>query len=572
MEEITFTYGGFNSSDDLNLIVNDIKRGILGEISEVKQDIPGMTGELYQGMNKGSKKITIECTMKTNNEAERAELIHELANLFSTDSNDEYDLILSDEPQFAYHAHVTEVSDPERISNNASWSSFNITFTCSKPFAYGEQITMPVPAGSPTFTVNYEGTAKTSPVITIIPKEDINEIAIANSNGEYVYLGAGENTEGTTVNKNNEPRILKDECNTLDTWTKLTESNKKFEGENIYIDPAADFRSTTNSLRIGQKSGKDYFGPNNKGKWHGAGRFLTLPVECTDWRVRARLYNNENSYRARNKIEVYLLAKDGTRIGKLMLKDNDYSREVLIGCDIGSNSDNRKIIYGSRGTSHKAKTKVHPTKTVKVKVGTKVVMKIVKKKKKKVTENVYKTVNLDKDLTYSSYTDFYGWLELEKIGKKIVFRYLKLNRDGSNAWKSVHTATYTDKTGYLSKNLAGIACVIAKYDNPEDFVTSSDPKLDYTSNAMGLCDLSVYNILDGGNKTSKQKDVVAYAGEEIKIDSEDHCIYKNGYPFMSTYNIGSTFFNEIGGSEVAYSFFPTPDEAEISIDYVPTIH
>lgn len=588
MEEIKFIYGGFDSSTELNLIVNEIKRGVLSDVSEITQDIPARIGTYYMGTRYAAKKIEIECTMKSDTEEERASMIHELGNLFFTDDDDEYELILSDEPQYVYHAHVTNISTPERISQTNSWSKFTITFTCSIPYAYGEQLMLNVDTA--TFGYNVEGTAKTYPVISIIPKVDLTEIAVSNQDGDYVYLGTGENTDSSTETVNKEPRILHDECNTLATWTKITADNLKFDMENVVIDSKADFRSTENTLRIGNDSkGNPYFGDLVKGKWHGAGRFLQLPKSCEDWQVRVRLYNNENSYRAKNKIEVFLLDEAGNRLAKFMLKDNDNSRQVLIGCDVGSTSEKRKIILGTRGKEHKASSrkgkKTTATKTVKMVIKQKTITHAAKKgshggKKWKETVNTYKTLKLDYDFTYSTYTDFYGWIQLRKVGDKLDLSYMKLESNGHNAWDNIKKEKYNDsKNKYLSgKKLASIACVISKWDNKEDSLIgdgindTENNKIAYRQNDMALCDVVVWEIIDGGNKKNSQPEVIAYAGEQVVIDSQTNRVYKDGIPIMSALNIGSTFFEDVGRQDVVYSFYPTPEDAEIFIEYTPSIY
>lgn len=579
MEEITFTFGGFNSARDLNLIVNEVERGILGDITEVIQEIPAMVGNSFLGMNYGAKKIEIECTMKTDTEEDRAELIHELGNLFNLEGNDEYDLILSDEPRYIYEAHVSSISVPERISQTNSWSKFTITFSCSTPYAFSEQVDVPIL--EETQNIVFEGSAPTFPVITIVPKTDLKEIAITNSAGEYVYIGEGENTESNASEVNKEPRIVRDECNTLATWTKITEDNLKFNMENVHLASDTDLKAGANSLRIAEKSGKPYFGAATKGKWHGAGRFLTLPESCSDWRVRVRIYNNQNSYRAKNKIEVYLLDELGNRIGKLMLKDNDNSRRVGIGADVGKSTDSRKIIYGSIGSEKDVPKKANTTtRKVTVKVGTKTVTQTKKdsktgkttKTKKTVADT--KTVNLTYEFKYSTYTDFYGWLQLQKIGNAITFTLQQLTSKGAASGKQV-VKKYTDTGNHtMNKKLASIACVISKYDNTEDFIDGSnsteDAKIAYVANDMALCDVMVWNILDGGNAANTERPVVAYEGEQIVIDSQDNRVYKNGVPFMEELNLGSTFFQETGRNESAYSFYPSPDEATITLGYTPS--
>ncbi|MDQ7860622.1 hypothetical protein RCO48_04665 [Peribacillus frigoritolerans] len=52
------------------------------------------------------------------------------------------------------------------------------------------------------------------------------------------------------------------------------------------------------------------------------------------------------------------------------------------------------------------------------------------------------------------------------------------------------------------------------------------PKKAYKHNNIALTDVKVWNIIDGGNNSTKAPTVIAHKGDEIKINAEDRTVYK----------------------------------------------
>ncbi|WP_439951336.1 phage distal tail protein, partial [Caenibacillus caldisaponilyticus] len=73
-----------------------------------------------------------------------------------------------------------------------------------------------------------------------------------------------------------------------------------------------------------------------------------------------------------------------------------------------------------------------------------------------------------------------------------------------------------------------------------------------------------------GNKGSTKPTVIAHAGDEIKINCEDHTVYKNGAVFMEKFYIGSNFPTMEGGVTKSFAFEPDLDEADWYYEYRPT--
>jgi len=139
--------------------------------------------------------------------------------------------------------------------------------------------------------------------------------------------------------------------------------------------------------------------------------------------------------------------------------------------------------------------------------------------------------------------------------------------DNANPKGSPITATWTDTKNEYTKKLAGIALYMAKYDITED---TTDPVTSYKNNDLALCDVQVWNIIDGGNGATSSPTYIARAGDEIKINTEDGTVYKNGAIFMEHLYIGSKFPVMQGGVMKTFAFEPNIDEAEWYYEYRPT--
>ena len=557
MSEKTFTFAGIDSKNDLSLILNDIKRPVSADITENVQEIPGMIGSLFLGNSFGQKPYEVEVTLKANSETDAANKLHILGNLIIETGDGEYPIIFSDEPEWTFYGHISGFTTPERLSDSSHWLRFSLNFNCSDPKGYGKYERADMVA-NPT-TITPKGAGECYPIFTCIPKKDVTKIAITDQDGNYAYIGAEIDPDTGGSNVDLEPLVLNDPCNTLATWTAINTGNLTFKIENGV--PSGSMKSTANAISVGTTS--DGYADYGKvtDTWHGPMRQQWLPGSYSDYRIRVRMWNKQKYARARGKCEVYLLNSEGQRIGKIMLKDKGNSEEVLAQIQIGNETTYQNIYY-SAGTIKKGKK---TTKTVKLGAGTKTITS----KGKKKTEQQWKTVKLDEDATTSTFTDFYGYLELQKIGNKYTIEILAIDDDGNPKWKKPITKTWTDTAKKFTKSLAGIAFYTAKGDIDED---RANPIKRYTNNSMALSDVKVWRIINGGNKNATDPVVIARAGDEIKINYEDRTIYKNGAYFMDHFYIGSQFQNLSGGLPTTFAFEPGLTDADWYYEIRPTTH
>jgi len=544
--EFGFHYAGVHSRE-FNIRVIEIHRNATGTMTEETQDIPGMRGDLYLGVDERSKPIPVDIEIVADSHEQRNELVHQIAEWLKPVEDNEFELIFDDEQDFVYYAHVSNIAE---ITRSLYKGRTTITFTCSDPKAYGEYISQEITENPAT--IMPDGIDECYPIFTCIPQKDESIIAVSDEEGNYVYIGEDVDPDTGAAPIDKEPRILHDNCNTLANWDNITSSNITFELENGVVSGSA--KSTANTLRVNS------FGSHVSGKWHGPVLQQMLTESCPDYRIKVRMLNNQYYARAHGKIEVYLLDANAARIGKLMLKDNSNSKTVYAQVEIGSHTTHHEIYYGE-GTVKKGKK---DTKTIKTKNGT-YKTKVNGKTK---TVQKWKTIKLDEDLTTDTFTNFFGSIQLQKIGNKYSIEIMKLDIDTIKPlWSKPITATWADTNGTYNKALAGVAVYMAKYDITED---TTDPVTSYKNNDLALTDLQVWNIIDGGNSGSTEPTVIVRAGDEIKINCEDHTVYKNGDIFMENVYIGSNFLTMQGGIMKTFAFSPDIRDAEWYMEYRPT--
>lgn len=563
MAEITFNYCGFDSKTDFGIVLNDINRPITAEFKEQVTEIPGMLGDLYEGTSLGGKKFELDVSLLTESESDRVYTLRELANVLTqTADGDEYPLIFSDEPDVTWWVHPTSTSMPERL-NRSSAVSFTMSFSCAEGVGYQTKEEIQLTKETTTYTP--KGNTTTRPVLTLTTESNLSKIGVANGD-EYVYLGAGFDAENQDAPINLKPRILNDPCNTLATWTKLNDANLTFllQGK---IATNADFGTTPNAIEMGKKNGKPFYGTNpngvGKGGWYGPVRQQFLSKACDDWQVTARMIMDNKYSRAKAKIELYLLDAKGMRIGKIMIKDAEYSLENMIDIQIGYDSaPNRyKPVYLSSRDGQGKVTRKNNLKPKKISFKT--ISKVTDKKKKiKKGDVISKAMTVEQSNAKNVFTDFYGNLILKKEGNKYTATVEKLDKKGLVSKK--FSKTFTDSTNKYGDKLAGVALYMSKWDIKED---SSNPVVEYNQNYTSLCDVRVYDIL------GKEKQLVAEAGDEIIIDCENNAVYKNGIRYLENVAIGSQFFSAEAKQENVVTVYPEPDaKNKWELHYVPRIN
>lgn len=554
-QEITFDFAGLNSLDDLNLIVNNIQRKILPDPSENSEDVPAKLGDIYQGTSYGAKEFEVDVTIMAYSEQDRVDQMHQLSKLFRHTGSGEFSLVFSDDPAYTYYAHVAEAGDVERVSDKSPWGEFTIKFVCSDPLGYGKHYTEPLDADNDSIQV--EGNEQAYPIFTCIPKKDVREIGVIDHNGDYVFIGSNVDPDTGKSPIDNEPLVMKDRSNDLSPWTILSEDNVTFNIENGVVD--GKMGTTKNAIKA------DDFGDVIKAgyTWHGPAIQRYLPASYEDYHIRARLINTQSYTRAKGKVEVYLLDSEGFRVGKIMIKDIGDNKKAYTHVQLGAKSDpeggnSKAVYYGYGDIDHRPDNKFH----IQIQDGTKEIEEDNKKK----TVPTWKTVTREEDNTESQFTNFYGYIDLRKVGNKYSVEIMKLSDNQQPAWNKPITARWTDTEGKFSHSLAGVGIYLGKMDIEED----KNGKGNYPENNVKVADLRVWEIKNGGNKTGDEIPVIATEGDEIKIDSEDRTVYKDGDYFMKHLNAGSNFITLEGGQSHGFSFTPSFEDADWYIDYRPT--
>lgn len=551
MSQLTFNFCGADAIEDFDLLVNQIRMPVTPEISETVQDIPGMVGKIFLGNSYGQKIIPIEVTIKASNSTELSARLSDLADLVMTFGNGEYPMIFSINPNYTYYGHFNSISEPERINQNSSWRKVTLTFACSDPKGYGVYKTNDMTSNP--VSILPEGNSECYPIFTCLPKKDVQKIAVTDEDGNYVFLGAGVDDDTGEAVQNLEPLVFTDSANDLSTWQAVTTPTFTLEGSSAI---AGAYKNTADAITPSS------WGNNVSGKWHGPLIQRWLPASYNDYRIRVRLMNLQYYARSEGKIEFYLLNSNGARIGMIGLKDNSNSKEVSVRVELGNGTTSRKYLYDSLGTVASRATRT--AKTIKVKNGTK---KVTPKKGKAYTVQLWKTVTLSEDLDFNTFKDFYGYIELQKIGNKYRVEIMKMTLSSNPGWKKPIVVTWTDTNNTFTGNaLAGMALYTAKYDIYEDI---ADPRVSYITNTLQLTDIRVNNIINGGNSPTKPQ-TIARNGDEIKINSEDHRVYKNGGYFMDKFYIGSEFLTMQGGVYKTFAFEPSLNDADWYLEYTPT--
>ncbi|MEK5524147.1 distal tail protein Dit [Heyndrickxia sp. FSL W8-0423] len=551
----TFNFCGVDSKQDLDIIVNEIKKPVTPEITENVQDVPGMVGKIFMGNSYGQKIWEILITITAKSEQERVQKIDQLTELVMTFDAGEYPMIFSTESDYTYYGHFSGITTPERVEKT-HWATCTLTFSCSDPKGYGEYQNKDITKNP--ITILPDGSAECYPIFTCIPKKDLTSLSVTDQDGNYVFIGENVDPDTGNLPIDKEPLVFHDTCGTLATWTTITKDTLTFTPENGVVGGA--MRSSGDALRVGvDGTGYSNFGPFVKNKWHGPIVQQWLNGQYKDYRVRCWLWNNQYYARAHGKVELYLLDNNGNAIGKISLKDNGQSKKAIVQVQVMNSSKFYNIHYGQGNIYSKKKDTV----TIKVKNGT----KKVKVKGKTKTEQLWKTVTLPEDPTTNTYSNFYGYIELQKIGNKFRVEIMKCNSKHNPVWDKPVVTKWTDSKNIYNQSLAGVAVYVAKWDIEED---TANPQVKYTNNGMALSDVKVWNIIDGGNGSPSVPTVIIRKGDEVKINCEDRTVYKNGAIFMKNFYIGSQFPTLKGGVPKTFAYDPDLKDAEWYYEYRPT--
>lgn len=581
-----FEYAGLNSRDDLQVEMGNVVLPSAPTMAEQATDIPAMYGNQFNGTDFTSRTINIPVSIYCADNQDRFnQVMHNLSGLLlsddPSDNGKEYPLIFGFEPKVTYWGHITAISDPAPINTGMYDMALTITFVQSDPRATLPQVEKPLNNGLNTITV--EGTARTEPVIQVIPKRPLKYIGF-NLNGGQFGLGP-ESPEDQATAVQPYTKVVDDPLGTMAMWTNDTNAISNIKtGETYTYQGHSAIKTSTNVMRPGLNSNGYDFGPiptTGEDRWYGpAYRYTGMTQSLTDWRVRTGIhqfkYSGTHNGRAMGRVEVLLLDPNGNTIGRFGMRDMAYGakpRVVLQMCEPGStleHGDRYTNFYYGSGPAGSFTNK--PDQKIKIKTGTttKTVTKYGRSRSGKVTKKTIKktvdtyttVVNKEEESALSG-----AWLMLDITKRGQVFTWSITQystRTGRpfldpNIHMLVH-GTYVDTQNKYQTPLGGIGSVFLKHP-----ITEDKYKIAYRNPFMSITELQIWQV----NKVDATKPTyIADAGEEIVMDCEADTVTVNGKLVSPVW---STDFPKLKPGVNGLSMIGDLDDAQMTLKYLPRI-
>lgn len=399
--EDTFDYafnedgsGGFNSQNDLEIIVNHIAKPIAPSMTESYQDVPARYGGVYLGTDYGEKEIDIPITIMCEDRDEYNRKLMNLTNALINLDDDpmlQHPLRFNDNPDVMYYGHFTEIPTPTFINDGVQDCQTTLTFMLADPRGFG--VTQRVEVTDNDQTITAQGNAKVNPIIHIIPKTDLYYFGY-ETNDEYVAVGYNVNDGNTitdadgniTVMGQHQTLQVNDPCTTMATWFESGSDTQVVKPYMGTIDGTAT--ATGTSLMVAKdKDGHYNWGTKGKhGDFYGPVIVHNgLPKITPFWKASVRLhhvkYTGPHNSRAMGKVEAYLLNNDGEICARMGIEDPSHGRMPLAYIQLGHSFDSTKdagdykSIFFNRGNpkqhvNDKKTTVKIPLSKVKIKKGT----------------------------------------------------------------------------------------------------------------------------------------------------------------------------------------------------------
>lgn len=512
--ELGFTYAGTHSLD-MPVVINRITRPFSMNSSEITQEVNGKNGNVWLGNHNSSISFTIDITVTGDSRTERISNTRTVANwLFQTGDYEEKEIIFDEEPDKAYYGHF--VGSP-MVADSADWGTTSLTFTCSDPYAYKEQVDTPEYIETP-IVLPVVSQVPTKPIINVKVNDDITSLAITNSNNKYIYLGNSVDMDKGQTVSNPYPIVFHDSMTDLDTW----ESNSG--AGYITGSVSGSYRADTNSFSVSS------YGTGTG--WHGASlkKMNDLGQQVQDFKVDAWVSLKSVNPLSRGLVKIYLLDNSGNSFGYVSLKDNSGDPYAVFQSRAGTDTSGHDVCYASGSTW------AVPVQTS--------FEKRVNGQWRWFTEWV------NSDHSMNTFNDFYGVIEVKRVGNVWTATIIGMSSNHMEQYRQSYT--WVDSNNQYTSKLGGIAIYSAAY--------GSEPSMSVNS----IADVTAYQVGDTGNNVIP---VIASAGDEIMIDCETHKILKNGQLFMNELLIGSTFFDLNPDTEVL-GYSPS-NKVNLAVSYRP---
>lgn len=582
-----FEYAGLNSRDDLQVEMGNVVLPSAPAMAEQVTDIPAMYGNQFNGTDFTSRTISIPVSIYcADNQDAFNQVMHNLSGLLlsddPSDNGKEYPLVFGFEPKVTYWGHITAISDPAPINPGMYDMTLTITFVQSDPRATLPQVETPLKNGLNTITV--DGTARTEPVIQVIPKRDLKHIGFTLNGGEY-GLGPDSDEDQAVAVQPYTQVVNSDVLNTMAEWTSDANAiaQMKTAGKYIY-QGEADSNRDTQVLMVKLANGVKQYG-SHQPDWYGpAVRFTGMTNSLTNYRVKTRIHHIKHSGthngRAMGRVEVLLLDPNGATIGRFGLADTNsggtptcYLQITKPGGTFAGGDGKHETFYNGKGPSGSSSN--GRDQKIKIKTGTttKTVVKRSRHKHGKVTTrtikrkvNKYTTVvNKEEKSALST-----SWLELDLIknGKVFSWSITQYYTSGSHNGQPckdpkrfliVH-GTFVDRNSNYQSALGGIGGVFFKHS-----ITEDDQKVGYENPYLSITHLDIYQV---NNVAQDKPKYIASAGQEIVLNCENDSTTVGG---KLASPIWSTDYPKLGPGVNSLTMIGDLDDAQITLKYLPRL-
>ncbi|MCG0783203.1 phage tail protein [Lactiplantibacillus plantarum] len=558
-----FEYDGLNSRDDLQVEMGNVVLPSAPAMAEQVTDIPAMYGNQFNGTDFTSRTINIPVSIYcADNEDAFNQVMHHLSGLLlsdnPSDNGKEYPLVFGFEPKVTYWGHITAISEPAPINPGMYDMTLTITFVQSDPRANLPQVEKPLNNGLNTITV--DGTARTAPVIQVVPKRPLKYIGFNLNGGQF---GLGPETPNDQANAiQPDIHVIDDPIASMAMWTNDANaiSGIKTDGKYNY-QGSAEINADTTVMRVAYVNGGKDFGkmPTNQldGTWLGPTyRYTGMTKALPNYRVRAGLHHMKywgtHNFRAMGKAQFSLLDASGNTIGRFVIGDHMQGGQTYVAlqlCKPGStfDDDNHQTLYWGYGPSG-AFRKYHTHYSDLV-------------NKSSLVHSKYVTVVNREEV--DCLTSSWVFMDLTKAGNVYTWELHQYSLYDGQPYRNANryliaSGRWVDTNNEYESALGGFGQTFLKQPITEDI-----DKVQYMAPYMTLTDLQVWQH----NQPQPNKPTyIANAGEEIVMDCETDTVTVNGrlvspvwstdYPQLKPGVNGLTMVGDLADAQMTLKYLP----------------
>ncbi|MCG0674477.1 phage tail protein [Lactiplantibacillus plantarum] len=558
-----FEYDGLNSRDDLQVEMGNVVLPSAPAMAEQVTDIPAMYGNQFNGTDFTSRTISIPVSIYcADNEDAFNQVMHHLSGLLlsdnPSDNGKEYPLVFGFEPKVTYWGHITAISEPAPINPGMYDMTLTITFVQSDPRANLPQVEKPLNNGLNTITV--DGTARTAPVIQVVPKRPLKYIGFNLNGGQF---GLGPETPNDQANAvQPDVHVIDDPIASMAMWTNDANaiSGIKTDGKYNY-QGSAEINADTTVMRVAYVNGGKDFGkmPTNQldGTWLGPTyRYTGMTKALTNYRVRAGLHHmrywGTHNFRAMGKAQFSLLDASGNTIGRFVIGDHMQGGQTYVTlqlCKPGStfDDDNHQTLYWGYGPSG-AFRKYHTHYSDLV-------------NKSSLVHSKYVTVVNREEV--DCLTSSWVFMDLTKAGNVYTWELHQYSLYDGQPYRNANryliaSGRWVDTNNEYESALGGFGQTFLKQPITEDI-----DNVQYMAPYMTLTDLQVWQH---NQPQPNEPTYIANAGEEIVMDCETDTVTVNGrlvspvwstdYPQLKPGVNGLTMVGDLADAEMTLKYRP----------------